>query len=168
MALSNFEKALMVKFAETGTDGVTNNDRRTNAILVDGKEFSITLYDPANLQTDIRIQVNNSNAIDPNKVSRSVLPHQLGLQSTADNLRSTGAIGGEDDPYKESSASASTFASRWVDMPGGATISASPLGVTTAAYSGSGQWRYIRLVTSSEMQVGLEASVYSRHYSSQT
>jgi len=166
MALTNFENALMVKFGETGTDGVTNNDRRTNAILVDGKDFTITLSDSANVQTDIKIQVNNSNPIDPSKAGRSVLPQHLALQSISDDLRERGVIG-TNDPYKESSASASTFASNWVDMPGGATILATGTS-TTAAYSGSGSWRYIRLVTTSEMKTTLQAYVYSRHFTAQT
>jgi len=166
MALTNFENALMVKFGETGTDGVTNNDRRTNAILVDGKEFTITLSDSANVQTDVKIQVNNSNPIDPSKAGRSVLPQHLALQSISDDLRERGVLG-INDPYKESSASASTFASNWVDMPGGATILATGTN-TTAAYSGSGSWRYIRLVTTTEMSTTLQAYVYSRHFTAQT
>ena len=83
MAVNVFENALLRKFSEAGTDGVTNNDKRTECLYVGGHPFTIILKDSAGVQNDVKIQVNNSNALDQGKAGHSLQPLQLGLQSYA-------------------------------------------------------------------------------------
>ena len=157
MAITPFDNALLRKFGETGDDGVTDNDKRTQALFVGGHEFTIVFKDSAALQSDLKIQVNNSNRTDPHKAHHSVHPSQLALQSTTDVLVDAGVFGGVGNQQKETSASASDFATNWIDMPGGAGIDES-----NAAYVASGSWRYVRLVSTGEMNPTLSGYVWSR------
>ena len=158
MAVNVFENALLRKFGESGTDGVTNNDKRTECLYVGGHPFTIILKDSEGVQNDVKVQVNNSNALDPNKSGHSLQPLQLGLQTSNNEAVDKGFYGGKENPRKESSASTSDFASNWIDMPGGATIDGSVSG-----YVGSGEWRWIRLVTGTEMKPTLSGYAWSQY-----
>lgn len=158
MAVGVSDNALLRKFSESGTDGVTNNDKRTECLYVGGHPFTIILKDSAGVQNDVKIQVNNSNALDQGKAGHSLQPLQLGLQSSNEEAVEKGFYGGKENPRKESSASASDFASNWIDMPGGATIDNSVSG-----YVGSGEWRWIRLVTTNEMKATLSGYAWSQY-----
>ena len=143
MALAAFNSILLQKVGESGTDGTTDNDSRTLPVYVGGQNFTIILKDSAGVQTGIKVQVNNANSIDPNKAHHAVHPQALANNSQYNVLVNRGAVGGMDDPLKESSASAADFATNWVDMPGGAGID------TSDGYVGSGAWRFIRLTHAS-------------------
>ena len=158
MAVGVSDNALLRKFSESGTDGVTNNDKRTECLYVGGHPFTIILKDSAGVQNDVKIQVNNSNPLDPNKAGHALHPLQLGIQTSTNEAVSKGYYGGKEEPRKESSASASDFASNWIDMPGGATIDNSVSG-----YVGSGEWRWIRLVTTNEMKATLSGYAWSQY-----
>ena len=145
MALAAFNSILLQKVGESGTDGTTDNDSRTLPVYVGGQNFTIILKDSAGVQTGIKVQVNNANSIDPNKAHHAVHPQALANNSQYNVLVNRGAVGGLDDPLKESSASAADFATNWVDMPGGAGID------TSDGYVGSGAWRFIRLTHASEL-----------------
>ena len=110
------------------------------------------------VQNDVKVQVNNSNALDPNKAGHSLQPLQLGLQTSNNEAVDKGFYGVKENPRKESSASAADFASNWIDMPGGATIDGSVRG-----YVGSGEWRWIRLVTGAEMKPTLSGYAWSQY-----
>lgn len=158
MAVGVSDNALLRKFSESGTDGVTNNDKRTECLYVGGHPFTIILKDSAGVQNDVKIQVNNSNPLDPNKAGHALHPLQLGIQTSTNEAVSKGYYGGKEEPRKESSASASDFASNWIDMPGGAVIDNSVSG-----YVGSGEWRWIRLVTTTEMKATLSGYAWSKY-----
>ena len=112
----------------------------------------------ASVQADVKVQVNNSNSIDPHKAHHAVHPQALANESQLNVLINRGAIGPFDDPLKESSASAADFAANWVDMPGGAVID------STNAYVGSGAWRWIRLSSGSELDDSLSGYVFGAQY----
>ena len=158
MALAAFNSILLQKVGESGTDGTTDNDSRTLPVYVGGQNFTIILKDSAGVQTGIKVQVNNANSIDPNKAHHAVHPQALANNSQYNVLVNRGAVGGLDDPLKESSASAADFATNWVDMPGGAGID------TSDGYVGSGAWRFIRLTHASELNATLSAYVFGAHY----
>ena len=124
-----------------------------------GQNFSVILVDSDGVQADVKVQVNNSNSIDPNKAHHAVHPQALANESQLNVLINRGVIGPLDDPLKESSASASDFAKNWVDMPGGATINQSVSG-----YVGSGSWRWIRLKGGSELKATLSGYVFGAQY----
>ena len=157
MATDASESAVLRKFAESGTDGKTNNDKRTEPIYVGGYPFTIILADSEGVQSDVRVQVNNSNTLDPTKAGHSLHPSNLAVQSSYTKAVNEGYYGGNSDPRKESSASASDFALNWVDIPGGSTIDASVSG-----YLGSGSWRWVRLVTTTEMKPTLSGYFWSQ------
>ena len=158
MALAAFNSILLQKVGESGTDGTTDNDSRTLPVYVGGQNFTIILKDSAGVQTGIKVQVNNANSIDPNKAHHAVHPQALANNSQYYVLVNRGAVGGLDDPLKESSASAADFATNWVDMPGGAGID------TSDGYVGSGAWRFIRLTHASELNATLSAYVFGAQY----
>ena len=158
MALAPFESILLQKVGESGNDGTTDNDKRTLPVYVGGQNFSIILIDGSGVQTGTKVQVNNANSIDPNKAHHAVHPQALANESQLNVLINRGAIGPLNDPLKESSASADTFAAGWVDMPGGPTIDSS------AAYVGSGAWRWVRLKGASELNTTLKAYFFGAQY----
>ena len=158
MALAAFNSILLQKVGESGTDGTTDNDSRTLPVYVGGQNFTIILKDSAGVQTGIKVQVNNANSIDPNKAHHAVHPQALANNRQYNVLVNRGAVGGMDDPLKESSASAADFATNWVDMPGGAGID------TSDGYVGSGAWRFIRLTHASELNATLSAYVFGAQY----
>ena len=158
MALAAFNSILLQKVGESGTDGTTDNDSRTLPVYVGGQNFTIILKDSAGVQTGIKVQVNNANSIDPNKAHHAVHPQALANNSQYNVLVNRGAVGGLDDPLKESSASAADFATNWVDMPGGAGID------TSDGYVGSGAWRFISLTHASELNATLSAYVFGAQY----
>ena len=158
MALAAFNSILLQKVGESGTDGTTDNDSRTLPVYVGGQNFTIILKDSAGVQTGIKVQVNNANSIDPSKAHHAVHPQALANNSQYNVLVNRGAVGGLDDPLKESSASAADFATNWVDMPGGAGID------TSDGYVGSGAWRFIRLTHASELNATLSAYVFGAQY----
>ena len=158
MALAAFNSILLQKVGESGTDGTTDNDSRTLPVYVGGQIFTRFLKDSAGVQTGIKVQVNNANSIDPNKAHHAVHPQALANNSQYNVLVNRGAVGGMDDPLKESSASAADFATNWVDMPGGAGID------TSDGYVGSGAWRFIRLTHASELNATLSAYVFGAQY----
>ena len=159
MALAPFECILLQKVGESGTDGTTDNDSRTLPVYIGGQNFTIILVDSdASVQADVKVQVNNSNSIDPHKAHHAVHPQALANESQLNVLVNRGAIGPFDDPLKESSASAADFAANWVDMPGGAVID------STNAYVGSGAWRWIRLSSGSELDDSLSGYVFGAQY----
>ena len=55
MAVNVFENALLRKFGESGTDGVTNNDKRTECLYVGGHPFTIILKDSEGVQNDVKV-----------------------------------------------------------------------------------------------------------------
>ena len=159
MPIAPFESIVLKKVGETGTDGTTDNDNRTLPVYVGGQNFTIILVDSdASVQADVKVQVNNSNSIDPHKAHHAVHPQALANESQLNVLVNRGAIGPFDDPLKESSASAADFAANWVDMPGGAVID------STNAYVGSGAWRWIRLSSGSELDDSLSGYVFGAQY----
>lgn len=159
MPIAPFETIVVKKVGETGTDGTTDNDNRTLPVYIGGQNFTIILIDgDASVQNDVKVQVNNSNSIDPNKAHHAVHPQALANESQLNVLINRGAIGPFDDPLKESSASAADFAANWVDMPGGATID------STDAYVGSGAWRWIRLSSGSELDDSLSGYIFGTQY----
>ena len=158
MALAAFDSILLQKVGESGTDGTTDNESRTLPVYVGGQKFTIILKGSAGVQTGIKVQVNNANSIDPNKAHHAVHPQALANNSQYNVLVNRGAVGGMDDPLKESSASAADFATNWVDMPGGAGID------TSDGYVGSGAWRFIRLTHASELNATLSAYVFGAQY----
>tara|TARA_Y100001937_G_scaffold127265_1_gene198983 strand:+ start:1135 stop:1629 length:495 start_codon:yes stop_codon:yes gene_type:complete len=159
MPIAPFDSIVLKKVGESGTDGTTDNDERTLPVYIGGQNFSIVLVDSVGVQADIKVQVNNSNAIDPHKPHHAVNPQALANESQLNVLINRGVIGPLNDPNKESSASASDFANNWVDMPGGATISQS-----ASAYVGSGAWRWIRLKGGSELNATLSGYVFGAQY----
>ena len=159
MPIAPFESIVVKKVGETGTDGTTTNDNRTLPVYVGGQNFTIILVDSdASVQNNVKVQVNNSNSIDPHKAHHAVHPQALANESQLNVLINRGAIGPFDDPLKESSASAADFAANWVDMPGGAVID------STNAYVGSGAWRWIRLSSGSELDDSLSGYVFGAQY----
>ena len=159
MPIAPFESIVLKKVGETGTDGTTDNDNRTLPVYVGGQNFTIILVDSdASVQNNVKVQVNNSNSIDPHKAHHAVHPQALANESQLNVLVNRGAIGPFDDPLKESSASAADFAANWVDMPGGAVID------STNAYVGSGAWRWIRLSSGSELDDSLSGYVFGAQY----
>ena len=159
MPIAPFESIVLKKVGETGTDGTTDNDNRTLPVYIGGQNFTIILVDSdASVQNDVKVQVNNSNSIDPHKAHHAVHPQALANESQLNVLVNRAAIGPFDDPLKESSASAADFAANWVDMPGGATID------STNAYVGSGAWRWIRLSSGSELDDSLSGYVFGAQY----
>ena len=162
MAVAPFENALLQKFGESGTDGPggtgTDNDSRTPTLYVGGHTFTIVLKDSAGVQDDIKVQINNYNPLDPNKPHHAVTFQQLQNVSTTTQLIKDG-VWDPGDLTKESSASAADFATNWIDLPGGAPID------STDVYVSSGSYRYMRLVTTSEMNATLSAYVWSRDFS---
>ena len=159
MPIAPFESIVLKKVGETGTDGTTDNDNRTLPVYIGGQNFTIILVDSdASVQADVKVQVNNSNSIDPHKAHHAVHPQALANESQLNVLVNRGAIGPFDDPLKESSASAADFAANWVDMPGGAVID------STNAYVGSGAWRWIRLSSGSELDDSLSGYVFGAQY----
>ena len=159
MPIAPFESIVVKKVGETGTDGTTDNDNRTLPVYIGGQNFTIILVDSdASVQADVKVQVNNSNSIDPHKAHHAVHPQALANESQLNVLINRGAIGPFDDPLKESSASAADFAANWVDMPGGAVID------STNAYVGSGAWRWIRLSSGSELDDSLSGYVFGAQY----
>ena len=159
MPIAPFESIVVKKVGETGTDGTTTNDNRTLPVYVGGQNFTIILVDSdASVQNNVKVQVNNSNSIDPHKAHHAVHPQALANESQLNVLVNRGAIGPFDDPLKESSASAADFAANWVDMPGGAVID------STNAYVGSGAWRWIRLSSGSELDDSLSGYVFGAQY----
>ena len=159
MPIAPFESIVVKKVGETGTDGTTDNDNRTLPVYVGGQNFTIILVDSdASVQNNVKVQVNNSNSIDPHKAHHAVHPQALANESQLNVLINRGAIGPFDDPLKESSASAADFAANWVDMPGGAVID------STNAYVGSGAWRWIRLSSGSELDDSLSGYVVGAQY----
>ena len=160
MALAPFESILLQKVGESGDDGTTDNDKRTLPVYIGGQNFTIILKDSdgGGVQTGIKVQVNNANSIDPNKEHHAVHPLSFGNQSQFEVLENAGAVGGQGDPLKESSASAANFDTNWVDVPGGAEID------TSDAYVGSGAWRWIRLTNASELNATLSAYVFGAQY----
>ena len=159
MPIAPFESIVLKKVGESGNDGVTDNDERTLPVYGGGQNFSVILVDSDGVQADVKVQVNNSNSIDPNKAHHAVHPQALANESQLNVLINRGVIGPFDDPLKESSASASDFAKNWVDMPGGATINQSVSG-----YVGSGAWRWIRLKGGSELKATLSGYVFGVQY----
>ena len=159
MPIAPFESIVVKKVGETGTDGTTDNDNRTLPVYIGGQNFTIILVDSdASVQADVKVQVNNSNSIDPHKAHHAVHPQALANESQLNVLINRGAIGPFDDPLKESSASAADFAANWVDMPGGAEID------TSDAYVGSGAWRWIRLTKGTELNATLSGYVFGAQY----
>ena len=158
MPIASFETIVLKKVGESGNDGTTDNDERTLPVYVGGQNFSVILVDSVGVQADVKVQVNNSNSIDPHKAHHAVHPQALGNESQLNVLINRGAIGPFDDPLKESSASAADFAANWVDMPGGAEID------TGDAYVGSGAWRWIRLTHASELNATLSGYVFGAQY----
>ena len=158
MPIAPFESIVVKKVGESGSDGTTDNDERTLPVYIGGQNFSIILVDSVGVQADVKVQVNNSNSIDPHKAHHAVHPQALANESQLNVLINRGAIGPFDDPLKESSASAADFAANWVDMPGGAVID------STNAYVGSGAWRWIRLSSGSELDDSLSGYVFGAQY----
>ena len=158
MPIAPFESIVLKKVGESGSDGTTDNDSRTLPVYIGGQNFSVILKDSAGVQSGIKVQVNNSNSIDPNKAHPAVHPQALANESQLNVLINRGVIGPFDDPLKESSASAADFAANWVDMPGGAEID------TSDAYVGSGAWRWIRLTHASELNATLSGYVFGAQY----
>ena len=160
MPIAPFESIVVKKVGETGTDGTTDNDNRTLPVYIGGQNFTIILVDSdASVQADVKVQVNNSNPIDPTKKEHYIAPKDLAIASRTSMLIDSGAWGGNNDQTKESSASAADFNSNWLDLTN-ATID------NTDLYVGSGAWRYIRLVhASSDINTTLSAYVYARDFS---
>ena len=160
MPIPSYEAIVLKKVGESGDDGTTDNNKRTLPIYVGGQNFTIILKDSdgGGVQSNIKVQVNNSNSIDPHKAHHAVHPQALGNESQLNVLINRGAIGPFDDPLKESSASAADFAANWVDMPGGAEID------TSDAYVGSGAWRWIRLTKGTELNATLSGYVFGAQY----
>jgi hypothetical protein len=73
-----------------------------------------------------RIEVNNSNSLDPNKAHSFVSPTMQGIQSVTDRI---GA-------FDQRSASADDFESNWVNLGD----------LAASAHNGVGQYRWIRIV----------------------
>ena len=159
MPFAPFEAIVVKKVGESGNDGTTDNDERTLPVYVGGQNFTITLVDSVGVQADVKVQVNNSNSIDPHKAHHAVHPQALANESQYNVLVNRGAVGGPGDPLKESSASAADFATNWMDMPGGATIDGSVSG-----YVGSGSWRWIRLKGATELNTTLSGYVFGAQY----
>ena len=110
MALTPFSSALLQRFSDSGTDGGgTDNTKRTPGLFIGGHEFTITLMDYAGFQTVLKLQVNNSNPIDPTKKEHYISPKDLAIASRTSMLIDSGAWGGNNDQTKESSASAADF-----------------------------------------------------------
>ena len=160
MALTPFSSALLQRFSDSGTDGGgTDNTKRTPGLFIGGHEFTITLMDSAGVQTGLKVQVNNSNPIDPTKKEHYISPKDLAIASRTSVLVDSGAWGGNNDQTKESSASAADFNSNWLDLTD-ATID------NTDLYVVSGAFRYIRIVhASSDINTTLSAYVYARDFS---
>ena len=158
MAVPTFENALLQKFGESGSDGTTDNDSRTPMLYVGGHAFTVVLKDSGGVQNDIKVQVNNANALDPNKPHHAVMPWQVANVSTTTILIKDGVFD-PNDQTKESSASAADFATNWIDVPGGATID------TSDVYVSSGSYRYMRLITTAEMNSTLSGYIWSREFS---
>jgi hypothetical protein len=125
-----------------GNDGAgTPNVSRTPPIAIDGRDFTIILRDSLSglinngVSGLVKVQVNNSKYIDPNKQGHVINPTYLGMQSVSDDLEALGVF------QVEPSTSAADFNSYWIDMPGGPIIN-----IAASGYVGSGAWRYIRLV----------------------
>tara|TARA_Y100000310_G_C20700659_1_gene829559 strand:+ start:6670 stop:7218 length:549 start_codon:yes stop_codon:yes gene_type:complete len=127
-----------------GDDGASNatlNLSRTPPVDIGGRPFSVVLRDSLSgminngTSGNMKVQVNNSNYIDPNKQGHVINPSLLGIQSVTNMLEDQGVF------QLEPSSTASDFNDKWIDMPGGAKID-----VTASGYVGSGAWRYMRLV----------------------
>tara|TARA_R110000851_G_scaffold302598_3_gene459452 strand:+ start:5845 stop:6402 length:558 start_codon:yes stop_codon:yes gene_type:complete len=145
----------------TGTDGggryvpaaAIDNVSRTQPTSIDGRPFTIILEDPAGLELSVaavgyfKVQVNNKKYIDPNVAFHNLHPTALGNASVATMARDAGAF------QVEPSTTAVDFDTSWVDMPGGSLIDNSVSG-----YVGSGAWRYVRLIGSSDVGVTSEIS----------
>ena len=160
MALAPFASILLQRVGapSSGTDGTTVNDKRTLPIYVGGQNYTIILRDSAGVQSGTKVQVNNANSIDKNKPHHAVHPLSYGNQSQFEVLENAGAVGGQSDPLKESSASASDFDTNWIDVPGGAEIDSSD------GYVGSGAWRWIRLTHGSGLNATLSGYVFGAQY----
>ena len=161
MALTPFSSAILQRFSGSGADsGSVDNTKRTPAIFIGGHEFTLILRDTngSGVQTGFKVQVNNSNPIDPGKKDHAINPIDLAIASKTTLLVDSGAWGGEQDQTKESSASAADFNTNWVDL-NKATID------TSDQYIGSGSWRYIRLINASDINTTLSAYVYTRDFS---
>ena len=82
MPIAPFESIVVKKVGETGTDGTTDNDNRTLPVYIGGQNFTIILVDSdASVQADVKVQVNNSNSIDPHKAHHAVHPQALANES---------------------------------------------------------------------------------------
>ncbi len=161
MALTPFSSALLQRFSGSGTDGGgTDNTKRTPTLFVGGHEFTIILRDTdgSGVQSNFKVQANNSNPVDPNKKDHYIAPIDLAIASRTSALIDSGAWGGNLDQNKESSASAADFNSNWIDIKN-ATID------NTDQYVASGAWRYIRLVNTADINTTLSAWVYARDFS---
>jgi len=161
MALTPFSSAILQRFSGSGTDSASlDNTKRTPPIFIGGHEFTLILRDSngSGVQTGFKVQVNNSNPIDPGKADHAINPIDLAVASKASQLIDRGAWGGNHDQTKESSASAADFNSNWLDL-NDATID------TSDQYIGSGAWRYIRLINAADIRTTLSAYVYTRDFS---
>ena len=81
MPIAPFESIVLKKVGESGSDGTTDNDSRTLPVYIGGQNFSVILKDSAGVQSGIKVQVNNSNSIDPNKAHHAVHPQALANES---------------------------------------------------------------------------------------
>ena len=161
MALTPFSSAILQRFSGSGTDSDSlDNTKRTPAIFIGGHEFTLILRDTngSGVQTGFKVQVNNSNPIDPGKADHAINPIDLAVASKTSQLVDRGAWGGNHDQTKESSASAADFNSNWLDLNNAAID-------TSDQYIGSGSWRYIRLVNAADIRATLSAYVYTRDFS---
>ena len=161
MAIAPFENALLQKFGDSGSDGPggtgIENDSRTPSLEVGGHTFTVVLKDSAGVQDDIRVQVNNANPVDPNKPHHAASLQEYANVSTTTVLIKDGVFDPA-DPTKETSAAAADFATNWIDIPGAGID-------TTDIYVSSGSWRYMRLVTTDDMNSTLSAYVWIRDFS---
>ena len=83
MPIPSYEAIVLKKVGESGDDGTTDNNKRTLPIYVGGQNFTIILKDSdgGGVQSNIKVQVNNSNSIDPHKAHHAVHPQALGNES---------------------------------------------------------------------------------------
>jgi|10_taG_2_1085330.scaffolds.fasta_scaffold03173_8 hypothetical protein len=120
----------------------------TNYVYVASDDWTITV--PAGAfaaiaTTAVTIQVNNFNPVSPDSANRNVNPVALSLQSVA---RTSASAQGTVDPQ---------FENNWTDWGN----------LSTSAFAGSGNYRYIRLVPKTPAATGLNPSfsafVWSYH-----
>lgn len=118
-----------------GSDGVVNNDQRTQAFPVFARPFTLIYKDPGLAGTFLKVQVNNQRFIDPNSKYHNVTPLDYGRGTIYDKMYAAG-VAGRIEPSNIDPA----FANGWIDYPNQT--------ITSGAdnFVGGAGWRWIRVV----------------------